>query len=266
MSSPFLDSYIKNASFALTRQIRLLETNSLEPRRGIHAMCTMFRQRAVCTLLRTGQTDVFYANMMQSAAAFLHYLDQVEAEEKVTSFAKPFFDAIAGSYWDAAGEIAAKSRPTWNTDFEYEDDFLYVYFLMQYFFLEGSDEVLDELLARYAEVLGRALDVRLGLCRALRHRDSQRFHESLVMLLEERSAQVEELAARNALIDEQLAWVRHFSLEGVALLKLVDRAGLTTDVNYLHIPELVRGAGPFVFARDAWRVLDFKPPRRSSSA
>lgn len=262
MSSPFLDSYIRNATFAVERQIRLLETGGLAPQRGIHAMCTMFRQRGVCDLLLTGQTDGFYVNMMQSAAAFLYHLGTTADADKVTSFAKPFFDAVAGSYWDAAGEIAARSRPAWNPDYEYEDDFVYVYFLMQHAFLQGPDDTLDALLARYEAILDGAFDARLEICRALRARDDAAFHEGLVILLEQRQQNVEDLIGRGALTDEQAAWVRPFSIEGAALVKLADRLGLAAGEHYLHVPELIRGPGPFVFSKDAWRTVTYTPRRR----
>ena len=265
MGSPFLDTYIGNATFAIERQTRQLEKGSLESPQGIHALCTMFRQRGVCDLLLTAQTESFFVNMMQSAAAFLHSLRTTRIEEKVTSFAKPFFDAIVGSYWGAARDIATESRPTWNSDYEYEDDFVYVFFLMQQFFLDGSEEVLDESLARYERVLNGASDTRLGICRAFRRRDETLFHDSLTLLLEERRDKVDELMGRGALTDEQEAWVQYFSNEGAALLKLADRFQLRTGTHYLDIPEAVRVPSPWLFSENAWRNADFTPQREKST-
>jgi hypothetical protein len=262
MSSIFLADYLRNAEFALGRQIPLLAANKLQPRVGIHAMCTMFRKRGACSLLLTGDPDLFYLSTMQSAAAFLKYLRTAPEEDKVTSFAKPFFDAIAGGYWDAAREIAVQSRPTHSPDFEYEDDFLYVRFLQELFFLEGTEDATNGLLTRYAAVGEGKPDVRLDLCRAFAARDAQRFDEALEEFLDYRSGELEGLVRRGGTTEEEATWLRPYSNEATALLKLAERQGLATQASYSQVPEDVRPLSRFSFSADSWKSLDFVPGHR----
>jgi hypothetical protein len=263
MSSIFLADYVANAEFALERQVPLLAANALKPRVGIHAMCTMFRKRGACVLLLTGDSDVYYLTAMQSAAAYLEYLGRAPEEDKVTSFAKPFFDSIAGGYWDAAREIAARSRASHHPDFEYEDDFLYVRFLQERFFLGATEAALMELLARYEAVGEGRPDVRLDLCRTFAGGDSDAFDETLQELLRRRADELESLVSRGGTTEEEATWLRPYSNEATALLKLAERLGFPTQSSYSQVPNDVRPLSPFSFSADAWRTLDFVPTRRS---
>jgi len=260
MSGMFLSVAIENADFVIPRGIRELSTG-LPNHRHIHQLCTYFRQRGVASLPLTGTPDTYHVNAMQSAAAFIFELRRAPDDSKVTSFARPLFDAISSGYWDAAIEMATLSRTTWNPDYEYEDDFLYVRFWMQQLLGEPRDQ-LDATLARYEQVLSGARDVRLDLCRAIHDIDDDGFDIALRTLLDQRRAEVDDLERREALKADTAAWIQHFALEGVALLKLAGRLGVVAGFDYPHCPELLRPDSPFAFDSRAWMQASFVPRRR----
>lgn len=64
-----------------------------------------------------------------------------------------------------------------------------------------------------------------------------------------------------ALADDAAEWIQQFALEGVALLELAAKRGMSLGREYLHCPEIVRGGSAFVYDPNAWREADFVPRR-----
>jgi len=254
MPSVYLDAYIDNATYHLERFVPHLAARSLRWR-DAQAMAAQYRQRGACALLLYGTPDRFYVNMMQSAGAFLFFLRGFPDEQKITSQAKPFFDALGGGYVDAARAIAESSRGTWNRDLEYEEEFLYVLLLMRLLFLPDSAAECAELLGRLEAKSTPGDATRLQVCRSLVDRDSEEFNGALAALLDERQDRVAGLIQRGAVSEEMASWLRHFAIEGLALVRLAERLGIVTEPNYLHIPDQVRPPSPYPFNPDAWRTV-----------
>lgn len=266
MSGMFLEVAIDNAHFMLPRGIHTLAKGPVGRIDDVHQICTYYRQLGVATLLQEGSADRYHICAMQSAGMYLYELEPQPDGAKVTSFAKPLFDAIGSGYWEAARWIAEASRPTWNPEREYEDDFLYVWFLIQHGVLQAPAEVTEPILERYEEVLDGELDLRLDVCRALLRRHAKDFDTALVGLLERRRHDVNAMADRGALGDDAAMWMRHFSLEGVALLKIAERLRMATEPQYLHCPGPVRGESPWEFDRGAWGRVHYRGRRRGRSS
>ncbi|MBK6919724.1 MAG: immunity 49 family protein [Deltaproteobacteria bacterium] len=263
MTGMFLSVAVKNANFMIPRGIREISPGPLPRHIHVHQLCTYFRQRGVARLLLEGVPEGYYVNAMQSAAAFLLELRRAADAAKATSFARPFFDAVSAGYWDAALDIVASSRTTWNPDFEYEDDFYYVWFLM--LACKGAPPAeLDDVLAHYRDVLEGVYDARWSICRALFDRDERAFDGALRRLLDRRRDEVDELSQGSAMRGETTAWLQHFALEGVALLRIAERLGLSPAHDFLHCPDVLRTDSPFVFDPNAWMQPDFRPTTRST--
>jgi hypothetical protein len=264
MSGMFLSVAIGNAEFMLPRGLRMLAQGPVARIDDVHQVCTFYRQLGVATMFQEGDADRYHVAAMQSASLYLFELQRQPDAAKVTSFAKPLFDAIGSGYWEAARWIAEASRATWNPDREYEDDFLYVWFLMQHALLDAPREETEKLLDRYEAVLEGAFDVRLALCRALLDTDEVAFDTELRALLERRRDEVDALADRGALGNDAAMWMRHFALEGIALLELAKRQSMKTGSRYLHCPDPARTESPYEFDRNAWMRIDYRPRRRGA--
>jgi Immunity protein 49 len=260
MNGMFLSVAVDNANFMIPRGLVALSRGPLARHQDIHQICTAFRQRGVASLFLEGVADAYWVNAMQSASVFIMELRRTADAAKVTSFARPLFDAASAGYWEAALEIARLSRTTWNRDYEYEDDFLYVRSWIQALLGEGARAV-EATLRRWEEVLEGAADVRLDICRALLGRDDEAFDSGLRALLAKRQVDVNDMVARKAMADDAAVWMQHFALEGVALLQLAERMGLHPGQRYLHCPDALRAKSPFVFDPNAWMRADYVPRR-----
>ena len=130
---------------------------------------------------------------------------------------------------------------------------------MQILFEPSSTSRCRELLAQLEIVHTPSEASRLALCRSLLARDGAAFDAALAAVLEERRDSVAEMTERGSLPEELAAWMRPFAGEGLAVIRLAEKLGMTTGPQYLHVPELLRPVSPYRFDPDAWRVLDYSP-------
>src|SRR5262245_61699209 len=133
--STSLEATIANTRYRLPAAVKQYASGGSLKGRDPHAIAALFRRLGVSRMFTEGVADPLFVAQMQSSGAYLFGLRRLGADEKVTSRAGAFWDAIGGEYWDAASEIARQSRMTVNPTWEHEDDFLYVAFLMTRYFL-----------------------------------------------------------------------------------------------------------------------------------
>lgn len=257
MSSVYLGEYVDNATYHLEHAVpRLAEDKTSW--REMQELCTWYRQRAVCSLLLTGVARDFYVNMMQSAAAFIHFLSRCPEDQKVTSQAKPFFDALCAGHIHAARQIGALSRTTWHQGMEYEEDFLYIATLMA-LIADPPGASSAELIERLEVAAQGTEPFRVEVCRALIQREAEAFEAALEDNLASRVEGIEGLVASGSLPDEFAAWLRHFSSEGFALVRIAEAIGLPAAGPYLHVPQITRAKSPLRFDPTAWQQIHYRP-------
>jgi hypothetical protein len=231
------------------------------------AVCALYRRMGIGRLFLTGLPEGLFEALSCSARAFLFFLQAKDDTAKVTSQSEPFFDAVACGDREAEQGIARHSRPQWHEGEEYEDDFLYVRFLMDCFSLDAATAHLEALLARYAAVLGDGEDPRLDVCRALLTRDASLFEESLGHFLDIRTRELRKRVHVERMHPDDVPTTAHLSVEVLALLHFAGRVGLTPGEHYPLAPSVARRihrARPP--SPDAWcRVLLGGPPGAASS-
>ncbi len=261
MGSTFLNDYIENAKGLAAELIPEVVTERSN-RKSINTLTFALLQHGTCNLLLHGKTEPLSQRTMQGAGAFAHYLSYVDDGLKVTSDSRPFFGAIGSGYWDGAEAISKLSRTTWNPNFEYEEDFLFILFLMKHFFLGAPDDECRGILDRHEEATEGEDKAHRDVCAAFLDLDERLFDDALRQLLTDRKDKVEDMVRRDAIPEEHWSWLRYFSFEGWALLKLAERKGMKTEQTYLHVPKQVRPVSPFVFDPNAWRGFEFTPSQR----
>ncbi|WP_431686075.1 hypothetical protein [Hahella sp. NBU794] len=258
MSSPYLEDYKENAEYELEIALPIAIKETLTNMQA-QSVCMYFRQRGACELLLTGEPDALYVNLMQSAALHQHYLHFAPENDKVTSRAMPFYDAIGGGYWECAEDIAKHSRLTWNQKHELEEDFLFVLFIIKHFFLGADEDECRSIIERHDEAAEGADSEYRDVCEAFLDEDSDALHDAICALLDVRAARLDKMAENESLPDEILAWSRYFSIEAFALLRLAEKKGIKTAINYSQIPEVARKSPGFKFEPDSWKSLHFAP-------
>ncbi|MEX1363183.1 MAG: Imm49 family immunity protein [Nannocystaceae bacterium] len=272
MPSELIDT-IDNARYVLELALPAYQQGTLVGVEQLHGIATMHRSRGVAQLLLRGVPDPLFIGQMQSASAFAFGLPQLPEDDKATAHAAPWWDAIGATYWDAAHQIAAASRMTHNPKREHEDDFLCVAFLMHRYFLSpGPDATAQERaahddaqlqrLTRWEQVLEGGIDPRLSLCHALLEHDAEDFAEAILATADARAEDLSQRGRKGRLSDEELAWLRPIWPQGLALLRLAERDGLSTEGLVVPgVPPVIQVDNPYTYHPDAWRTIDFQPQR-----
>lgn len=255
MASRFLPAVIENALHQ-NRALLPVLVRGAGRSRHILTFCNNFRIAGIGSLFLTGTSQPFLHHLHQSGRAFAHYLRNAGNTDVRLSLSRPFFDAAGAGDFDGAALIARHARRTWAQGEEYEEDFLFIEFLIQHGVLEAPVAACEDLLARYERALKGAEDLRLDVCRALLQADSDAFNQALALFLSDRKDRLEAQAETTPIPEEFLATEWNFSLEGLALVRLAERKGLETEEDYLHIPSVAREPGQPRLSEDSWMELD----------
>lgn len=256
MASQFLETYAENGHAVAAERIPSVLANE-GGERNVLQLCTGFRQHGVCELLRTGNPAAFSVATMQSASAYLRFAQGERTEPAALGRAKPLLDAIAGGHLEGARLIAeACADWDWRPELEYREDAIYTQILMALVLGDEASAVSARVEA-YAEALDGVRDERLGVFRAIVQADSDAFQRAMADQNRAREAEVDAAVENGILTSETEAWIRPFYLEGVALLRLADRAGLDTGRHHPGAPESVRAASPVPFDPSAWERVPY---------
>jgi hypothetical protein len=271
-----LRTAIDNAKYMLATAIPALADGTFGELAHAHGIATTFRSRGVSELLLRGVVDPLHVAQMQSTSVYVFALRRTtDEDEKVTSLGGCLWDAVSAQYWDAAREIAAQSRMTHNPKREHEDDFLYVAFLMQRYFLappadapaealEAHAQAQQQRLDRWAELTDGALDRRLSLCQALSDGDPKAFEDAIVAMADQRDEGLLRRHKQGKLTHAELAWLLPIWPEGLALLRLAARDELTLPgLEVPRVPSVMRVDNDYRYDPNAWRSPDFRPAKRS---
>lgn len=253
MSAKFMQAYVGNAVDDCEQRLGAVLNHQASFVTALE-LCAGFRVVGIGLLFMFGDGASLQRYLHKSARAFVHYLQRADDAVKVVSRFKPFFDAIAALDLDAAREIAARSRAT-RSELEYEEDFLFVRFLMIRFFAHTSDADEQALLARWEEVLEGSEDPRLDVCRGLFQGDGDLFHDGLDRHLAEIEARFQRLAEKEAIPVEELSTEAKLSVEGLALVVLARQVGIKVRKNYLFIPSIALPRAPPTAPPDSWTIV-----------
>jgi hypothetical protein len=205
---------------------------------GEHAedLCQHYRAYAICLFAQHGDVDVFFHWLLHAPIMRRHFLTLAHAQGLTdsghwrASFIDPVLDAMAARQWKLAADICTMTSPTWLEGFEYEDDFCYADLVRR---LIGGPATagIDDLMARWHTSLEGGNDPRLEVAEALLADDSDAFEASLQALLQNTEAKARRMADPSTMspLADELPFFpnRWISVEGLALLALAERRGMT---------------------------------------
>lgn len=220
-------------------------------------LCVLYRARGITALLLELDVDQFYHMLTRSALTRIYALEWLPASggdqsryAKLTR-SRAFFDSLAAVRLDLAKRISVLSPQRWMDRFEYEDDYCYALFLHK--LAEGADRTaLEPILARFKAATDGSPSVNLAVCDSLLARDSASFAAAFADKL---GAWEEELAFQETSIardDVAFAGDRHVYVEGVAILRLAEGVGITTEEEYRFCPREARMAMEAAFPDDGY--------------
>lgn len=258
MNSPHLPLYMSNARHYNEKVVEGVIQRRLNQKQMLN-FCRHYRTMAIGSLLLACDSEAFCFYLYKSGRAYLYFLQGSGDEAKITSRSAPFFDTIAAKDFDGASAIASHSRQTRRQGSEYEEDFLYIHFLMKRFFLGMSCKEAETLLLRYEQVLEGSRDERLDVCRSLVDLDSARFNEALVQMLHAQHEKLERLNDFGMVHPVRMASEHYVSVEAVALAVLAERSGLQLQKDYPFVPSIAREGGEPLWPPDSWKDVTGLP-------
>jgi hypothetical protein len=204
------------------------------------------RALAIITLLVKAESDFFFHNLIRSARAREIYLQRVKAaglledHHRVLGRYQPVLDAIAAGDLERVRRIRALSPAEFRPGHEYEDDHWYAQVLHELCEATPDEGKFPAMLEAFDKSLGGVDPSRLQVCQALVARDQDGFAAAFEALLAQHTAQIAKDKARGKLEDPATVAQRQVFVEGLAVLRLAERRGLTTLGDYLYCPSLAR--------------------------
>jgi hypothetical protein len=212
----------------------------------VEEICSHYRALAICIFAEDGDVNEFFHWLLHSPLARRHYLRSVyavgagEPRDGRASLVDPVLDAMAARQWKLAAEINVLQSPMWVPGEEYEDDFCYADFLRR--ISSGAD--VDEVLEKWTASLDGGSDPRREVAQALKDKDPVAFEDALRALVQSNAAKARKMAdveSPSVLAEvptfEPNRWI---SVEGLALIALAERLGLSVDYEVESCPAALR--------------------------
>jgi len=224
----------------------------LDPRIGreaflqeVEALCLHFHILAVSTLLLDGDAQHFFLNLCRAAENWRRMLMHARAQgwpHPPATRNMPLLGAAAAGQWTLASEVAALSTCPWREGEEYEDDHCWALVLQELVQARQENPArIEALLVRMEALGGDAAESRLGMARGLLTGNQHAFLDAFTRALQERGEWLESRAHSFTTPVTKFAPHRYLWLEGLALLRLGERAGFKELGGYhRYCPPLAR--------------------------
>ncbi|HYO54400.1 hypothetical protein [Archangium sp.] len=213
--------------------------------RDVKAVCQHLHTLGVASLLVDGYPKDFFLNLGRAGESWRRLLAHLrargEAPPPVTHL-EPLLGAVAAGHWDMARRIVQDSATQRQVEAdEYEDDVDWAILLQQLIApREDAPGRTNELLVRLARSGANTYAERLEVAQALLQRDARAFFDAFEATRLAHEGQTEKLANSFTTPVDRFAPYRYVWFEGLALLRLGERVGLSSGDRFLYCPPLAR--------------------------
>ena len=207
-----------------------------------------FQSLAICHLLEFADINSFRENLIRSGYCrkyFLqksHELNSASDRHLALSRSESFMDSVAADDLLLAERIAKLSIIEWESNWEYEDDFSYFFFLHQLLLSKDNLSIsfMQFILDKFENALQGQKSWRLEICRSLLERDGKNFDKNFSYLMNEINLLNAE--KRGLLESYDFAFYpRSFiSIEGLAILKFAEILNIQNEIEYPLCPKIGR--------------------------
>lgn len=207
-------------------------------------ICLNWRVYAMCRMLLDADTDGFAMSLVKSGQARIEYLSRrhQEAEPDGTwlclSKNLPFEDCLAGGALHEARRVSELSPMEWFPDAEEEDEHRWQVFLHR--FLRDAPgtpgPALTSALRDLEMLWGEDGEPRLEAARALSARDPAALAEAFEVMLDAREERIRKLRKTHGVPKDLLLTDGALYLEGLALLRLAELAGMNMPGEFRYLP------------------------------
>lgn len=255
MIDVFLPLAVKNTGISLAARLKGLPLQDA-PVREVRDICTCYRVLGIGHLLLSADPTDYAENLGKSGLCWLYYLQNNSPKNMVSSWGAAFFDAVSCLDTDTAQGIAKQSPASHNASYEYEEEFLYMAFIMRYYAGE-TPKNLEPLLASWSALLNGIEDARLGFCEALIGNELDPLQEALLAAIGAVRDELNSVSDTGTVPADHYAALAHVSTEVVTWVQLCKAKGLAVEEDYALAPSpAVLSTLQSLPAADSWRILD----------
>ncbi len=249
----YLTVYRENFYFHIGKITQNINTISSDWKTAVE-ISQLFRRMGISCLFIDDDTKTFFSYLNDSGNAFLYFINKISPQDLVTSKFDAFFDALVCKNIQLAKKIASVHAASYNKDYEYQEDFFYFHFLME-FIQDKEESVLNNILKDYADILDGNPDNRFEICKAILEGDSDEFEEYLIALVQEWHMEQEKKYNKELVPPEVSETEGHIFLEGIALVRIAEKAGIRMENIFSYMPQDVIEFSPGIFVKDNWKFV-----------
>lgn len=231
---------------------------------AVRNLCRCYRAIGIYDYLLNFDTRRLLYGLIQSALTRKHFLEathRLGADHdpgRRASLCDPFFDALVANQFALAQTLVELSPKAVMTGFEYEDDYLYGRIL---YGCVGGGQPERSLVERFESVLEGQDSPRFDVCLAFFERDQEAFGSAFERVLSQYQQTMSEYADPQLGHSKSQQWDfeanRRFFVEGVALLKLAERAGFVIIDDYVLCPRISVPQG-YVFEPESFPMIQLQ--------
>lgn len=209
----------------------------------VEAIVRALHTTGVSMLLVEGKPQEFLLDLCRAAENWrrlLVHLRWRRLDLPPASHLAPLYGAMAAGDWSLARGIAASAATRWQPGEEYEDDFDWAALLHHCVTGEGQERLAPHV-SQLRRTGPEAYGDRLEVLQAIWSRDRDAFVSAFNAALAAHGEEMEEAVQSFGTNKVELAPYRFIWLEGLALLRLSEQAGIdTSDERFLYCPPLAR--------------------------
>lgn len=214
--------------------------------RDVQELCLHFHIIAVATLLVDGKPQGFFLNLCRAAENWRRLLSHLRREGAPLPASKhhaPLLGALAAGHWTLARQVAELSEIRWLPEEEYRTEYTWSQALQALATSEAAGQ--GSALVPHVEALevlgGEDMEDRALMVRAMVESNEPEFAKAFAHAALVRQEVIEKRAKLFTTPVTKFAPQRYLWLEGLALLRLAERAGFPmNEEHYLYCPPLAR--------------------------
>ncbi|MBZ4417574.1 hypothetical protein [Myxococcus sp. RHSTA-1-4] len=255
-----------DAAASLGERLRRLNPGADRPRllAWLDGVTLDFHIIAVATLLVDGNPQGFFLNLCRMAENARRMQELLKGRGLAPPPARrdtPLLGALAAGHFALADAVAAGSATQWQQGAEYEDEFLWARALQLLARTPPPSPVaLEHVLVPLEQVGKESYSSRVALARALVAQDRAGFAEAFAAACLDHGITIEKRARSVATPVTAFAPHRFIWLEGLALLRLAERAGIAPeDTDFRYCPPLARVPMTVTYSGD-WALQSTPAP------
>ena len=211
--------------------------------RTLDELCLHFHVVAVATLLVDGNPQGFFLNLCRAAENWRRLLAHCRLQQwalPASRYMEPLLGAVAAGHWTLAGQVAELSETRWLPDEEYRSEHARAQLYLALVSPGTKDVVAQRVEALEALALETESD-RAACARALLDGDAEAFSEAFQHAVLVHGEDIEKRAKLFTTPVTRFAPRRAIWLEGLALLRLSERAGIASHAEHFrYCPPLAR--------------------------